>query len=110
VNYANVYEVWRQARAFVVDDYVCGDFSVPSAEDLEDAIAAEAEGHTADWEPYVSFCIYGEHGLKREYFLSREEIESGEAYKGGMRVVYCDGKPLTIIPLVEAPAESNVTA
>jgi len=110
MKYATVYECWRQARAFLVDDYVCGAFSIPSAEDLDDAIAADAEGRTADWEPYVSFFIYGEHGLKREYFLSREQIESGEEYNGGVRVIYCDGKALTVVPLVEVSTEGTVAA
>jgi hypothetical protein len=110
VKYPTIYEEWRAARAFVVDNYVCGDFSIPSPEDLADAIAADEEGRTADWEPYLAFYVYGERGLKREYFISREEIENGESYAGGVRVIYCDGKPLTIVPLVEAPAGDSVAA
>ena len=110
MKYPDIYDEWRAARAFLVDHFVCGDFSIPSPEDLADAIAAEEEGCTADWEPYVSFYIYGERGLKREYFVSREEIENGEKYGGGVRVIYGDGKPLTIVPLVEVPVGDNVAA
>lgn len=110
MKYPAIYDEWRAARAFLVDHFVCGDFSIPSPEDLAYAIAADEEGCGAEWEPFVSFCIHGEHGLKREYFVSREEIENGEPYGGGLRVIYGDGKPLTIVPLVEAPAGNSVEA
>lgn len=110
MKYPTIYDEWRAARAFLVDHFVCGDFSIPSPEDLADAIAEDEEGRTADWEPYLAFYVYGERGLKREYFISREEIENAESYRGGVRVIYCDGKPLTIVPLVEAPVGSSVAA
>lgn len=110
MKYDEVYEKWREARAFLVDDLVCGDFSVPSAEDLADAIAAEDEGRMADWDPCVSFYVYGESGLKREYFLTREMIESGEKYKNGMRVVYYGDHALVIVPLVELVTTDKVAA
>jgi hypothetical protein len=110
MSHLDIYEEWRNARAFLVDDYVCGSFSIPSIEDLADAEDAENEGRSADHAKCVAFYIFGEHGLKREYHVDREMIENGEAYSHGMKVIYCDGKPLTIIPLVEAGLGTRVEA
>jgi hypothetical protein len=102
VSYSDIYEAWRSAPAFLVDHMVCGDFSIPSAEDLADAEAADEDDRFAEYEPYVAFYVYGERGLKREYFVDRKMIENGESYADGLRVVYCDGKALTIEPLFRA--------
>jgi len=95
MNYPDVYDNWRRARAFVVDGFVCGDFSVPSPDDL---VAAEEE--ESDYlEDGVAFYVYGERGLKREYFVDREMIEAGKVTDDGLVVEYSDKKPLEITPL-----------
>lgn len=98
-SYLEVYVKWAAARAFVVDDFVCGDFSLPSPEELAEAEAGDNDGCLSDYEPYVSLYIYGEHGLKREYFVSRQQIETGTPVAGGIQITYDDGRPLVIIPL-----------
>ena len=108
MDYLDIYEQWRNARAFLVDDLVCGSFSIPSGDDLADAEAADEEGRSADYGPCCAFYVYGEHGIKREYYVDRRMLESGESYAHGMKVIYCDGKPLTIVPLVEAGSSDSL--
>jgi len=95
MNYQDVYDNWSRAWAFVIDGFVCGDFSVPSPDDL----AAAEEDEDDYLEDGVAFYVYGERGLKREYFVDRQMIESGKVTDDGMVVEYSDKEPLEITPL-----------
>jgi len=99
ITYDTVYEQWQTASGFLIDGYVCGDWGLPSAEELLEAETADAEDGWYEWEPCVSFYVYGEHGLKREYFVDRKMIESGSIGPDGITVTYGDNQPLEIIPL-----------
>lgn len=99
VCYDSVYAQWQNANGFLVDGYVCGDWSLPSSEELLEAEQADKDDSWYEWAPCVSFYIYGEHGLKREYFVDRKMIEGGRLGPDGMTVTYADDQPLEIVPL-----------
>lgn len=99
VGYLDIYEAWSNAQAFVVNNRVCGNFSVPSPDDLADAEAAEGEGQCPDFEPCAAFYIYGEQGFRREYYVSRTMIEHGERYEDGFCVTHDGDHEITIEPL-----------
>jgi len=100
-DYAAIFTVWRQARAFVVDGMVCGDFCIPCPEELAEAEKAEEDDEFSEYEANVSFYIYGEYGLKREYYVDRGMLEKAEAKEHGLTVTYWDGSALDIEPLFQ---------
>lgn len=106
LTYAEVHAEWVNASAFLVDGYVCGDWSLPSTDELPEAEQAAKDDGYSDYEPCVSFYIYGEHGLKREYFVDRAMVEAGQLEDGRLRVIYDDKKPMEIVPLVRKGTKS----
>lgn len=84
-HYENLVPKWEDAKAFLVNGQACSDFSLGSTNgDDEDSM--------------ISFYIYGSRGLKAEYFVCREEIDSGTLIDGGIAVDYC-GERLEIVAL-----------
>ncbi|AMO55582.1 hypothetical protein GZ77_09445 [Endozoicomonas montiporae] len=85
-NFEKLDLAFRQASAFIVGGNVCGDYSLSYLDDPEDG--------------NIAFYIYGERGLYREYFVSKEMINNGTIRTcHQLTVTYYDGKPLTIQPL-----------
>ena len=74
-------------------------FLDPIAEELAEAEAADEEAQYSDHEPFTSFYVYGELGLKREYFVDRGMIDRGEHRDGGVLIVRDGDHRLTIEPL-----------
>jgi len=80
---------------------VCGDFCIPCPEELAEAEKAEEDDEFSEYEANVSFYIYGEYGLKREYYVDRGMLEKAEAKEHGLTVTYWDGSALDIEPLFQ---------
>jgi hypothetical protein len=56
-----------------------------------------------DEEDFVSFYVYGEHGISREYHVDRTMIEGGSMRGKSVTVDYASDYVLEIVPLFKAP-------
>lgn len=98
-----LFEEWESARGFLVNGRICGSWSFPSTEEFSDAEIEVAQLGETSIDLELSFDIFDEHGEKREYFVSPEQIMAGKLEEGVLTVHYDDGMPLRIEPLFVRP-------
>lgn len=71
---------WENAKGFLINGMICGDFSINSSDDDDNV---------------VSFYIYKNKGLYAEYFIDTEELDNGKLTDEGIVINY-SGEPLEI--------------
>jgi hypothetical protein len=76
----------ESSRALIVDDYVCGTFSLTPIEEL----------HNKETDIVLSCYIYGERGMMREYDIDINMIKKSKKTNNKWRLTYYDSKPLSI--------------
>lgn len=77
---------WENAKAFLLDGRVCGDFSLG-------CVNSEAEDDQG-----LEFHLYGQRGKNGKYYVEREQLDKGTLTSEGVVIDYY-GEEVEIVPL-----------